>query len=426
MKRLYNPNELRNENDMNVTKFSSNLFNEYLIDFNAIYKSFLNQYFNSKNNISDIIDSIKKDFKKNYGKKIKIEYKDIKIQNFRVSEEYLKECKIPNLNVEKYQSNIEEISKMYLYIKELSKVFNRYNSSNANHFFKSLLKVINESNKFYTNDLQKSEIQYLIKLNQKLSEILKSISEKSAEINPDDFTEEKKKLRLNDIMSKSKGTLTNILTNINIMKQSIKQTISRMHEYKGKNRDDFNKIATQKAKENYKNLEENKNEIKKIIDKHIKTLEAYIQSIKDLTKNKKYENSNSLSLDEMKSSLTTYIRQENNYAYDLLYESDMNVIFKIAAAPVSLIGGLIAHFQDHSEEHEKFITEYEKSVNDSLSIYQEKIDKNIKTIENYYCEQVRDIFLINGKDIQKIKSKEKIFKDVEKELEDFLSDMVDK
>ena len=227
-------------------------------------------------------------------------------------------------------------------------------------------------------------------------------------------------------MNETKLTLNRILNNINIIKESIKQTISRMREYKGKNRDDFNKIATQKAKENYKNLEENKNEIKKIIDKHIKTLEAYIQSIKDLTKNNEYQNSNSLSLDEIKSKLTTHIRQENNFAYDILVESDMNVAFKIAAAPVALIGGLIGHFQDHSEEHEKFITEYEKSVNDSLSIYQEKIEKNIKEIENYYCEQVRDIFLINGKDIQKIKSKEKIFKDVEKEFEDFLSDMVDK
>ena len=29
-----------------------------------------------------------------------------------------------------------------------------------------------------------------------------------------------------------------------------------MHEHKGKNRDEFNKIATQKSKENYKNLED--------------------------------------------------------------------------------------------------------------------------------------------------------------------------
>ena len=104
----------------------------------------------------------------------------------------------------------------------------------------------------------------------------------------------------------------------------------------------------------------------------------------------------------------------------------MNILFKIVASPVALIGGLIGHFQDHSEEHEKFIKEYENSVNDSLSIYEEKIKKNLKEIENYYCEQVRDIFLINGKDIEKIKSKEKIFKDVEKELEDFLSEINDK
>ena len=46
----------------------------------------------------------------------------------------------------------------------------------------------------------------MIKLNQKLSEILESINEKLAEINPDDFTKEKEKQRLNDIMIKSRET----------------------------------------------------------------------------------------------------------------------------------------------------------------------------------------------------------------------------
>ena len=39
----------------------------------------------------------------------------------------------------------------------------------------------------------------------------------------------------------------------------------------------------------------------------------------------------------------------------------------------------------------KNIKEYEKNVNDSLSICQKKIEK-LKEIEKYYYEQVRDIF----------------------------------
>ncbi len=169
IKRLSNPNELRNENDVNVTKFSSNLFNEYLSLFKNTCQKYLNQYFDSKKDIDDIIDTLTKEFKKKYGKKkVKIEFKDIKINNFRISNEILKECDIKNVDIEKYQSKIKKISKLYLYIKELSKLFNKYESSNAEHFFESLSKVIKESNKFYTYDLQKSEIQYFIKLNHKL------------------------------------------------------------------------------------------------------------------------------------------------------------------------------------------------------------------------------------------------------------------
>ena len=123
---------------MNVTKFSSNLFNEYLSLFKNTYQKYLNQYFDSKKDMDDIIDTLTKEFKKKYGKKkVKIEFKDIKINNFRISNEILKECDIKNVDIEKYQSKIKKISKLYLYIKELSKLFNKYESSNAEHFFES-------------------------------------------------------------------------------------------------------------------------------------------------------------------------------------------------------------------------------------------------------------------------------------------------
>ena len=204
------------------------------------------------------------------------------------------------------------------------------------------------------------------------------------------------------------------------MKQNIKNNINRMRENKNKSRDEFNEIATSIAKGNKQQLEDNKEIIKKIIDEYKIFGEKYIQNIKDSFKNNKYNNSNELSLEEIKSSLTTYIRQENNYAYDVLVESDMNIIFKIAASPFALIGGLIGHFQDHSEEHEKFIKEYENNVNESLSIYEEKIEKNLKQIENYYCEQVKDIFDINIEYLQKIEGNYIVLKNVEEEFENFL------
>ncbi len=99
----------------------------------------------------------------------------------------------------------------------------------------------------------------------------------------------------------------------------------------------------------------------------------------------------------------------------------MNIIFKIAASPIAISGGIIGHFKDHSEEHENFIRDYEDRVNDTLSIYKEKVEKNIKDIENYYCEQVKDIFSINGEDLKKIKNNLQILNDVVKEFEKLLS-----
>ena len=426
IKRLYNPNELRNENDMNVTKFSSKLFNGYLNTFKDLFNKYFT-LFDSNNNINETIDLLTKEFKKIYGKnKIKIEYKDIQINNFRLSFEYLKECKIPNVNFAKYQSNIEEISKLYLYIKEISKVFNLYVSSNSKNFFESLLKVITESNKFYINELQISEIHYFIKLNQKLSDILESISEKSSEINPDFFTEENEKKIINEIKEKTKNILQMINDKIYGSKLLINSNIRSMHQHINKYRTKFNKVATDIADNNYKILEDNKYIINEIVEKFKIMLEKYIEDIKKQSKNDKYENLNILSLDEIKPSLSTYIYQENNFAYDVLIESDMNIIFKMAAAPFAIVGGIIGSLLDHSEEHKNIIKDYEKSVNDSLSIYEEKIEKNVKEIENYYCEQVKDIFSINGEDLKKIKNNENLFKEVDKEFENFLSSLVEK
>ncbi len=210
------------------------------------------------------------------------------------------------------------------------------------------------------------------------------------------------------------------------MKQIIKSKIGNMREHKDKKRDDFNEIATKIAEENNNVLEGNKEIINNINTEFKNFCEAYVQSIKDLTKHKQYESSNSLSLENNDdSSLTTTIQQENNFAYNVLIESDMNIIFKIAASPVALIGGIFDRFRDHSEEYEKFIKDYENSVNDSLSIYEEKTDATLKQIEKFYCEQIKDIFSVNGKDLKKIKDNENLFKNVDKEFENLLSSLAE-
>ena len=422
IKRLSNPNELRNENDVNVTKFSSNLFNEYLSLFKNTCQKYLNQYFDSKKDMDDIIDTLTKEFKKKYGKKkVKIEFKDIKINNFRISNEILKECNIKNVDIEKYQSKIKKISKLYLYIKELSKLFNKYESSNAEHFFESLSKVIKESNKFYTYDLQKSEIQYFIKLNHKLSEILKSINKKSGKINPDDYTKEKEEKSLNDVIN----IFEEFSTRINIITQNLKQTINnnitKMLENKNKNAKEFNLFVIDIAKENQNILENNKNEIKKIFIELIKTLQEYIKRIKGLSE----EKSNQFYMEDFNLSLTTDIKEANPVFIEKIIDSLFQYLYFKNTFLNNIVNTILGLFVDHSKEHEKFIREYQNNITGSLSIYLEKIERILKNYEHYYCEEVKNIFLINGKDLKKIKKNKTIFEDVNQEFEDFLSSIVE-
>ena len=422
LKRMYNTNELRSEDDMNVSKFSSNLFNEYLSLFKNTCQKYLNQYFDSKKDIDDIIDTLTKEFKKKYGKKkVKIEFKDIKINNFRISNEILKECDIKNINMEKYQSKIKKISKLYLYIKELSKLFNKYESSNAEHFFESLSKVIKESNKFYTYDLQKSEIQYFIKLNHKLSEILKSINKKSGKINPDDYTKEKEEKSLNDVIN----IFEEFSTRINIITQNLKQTINnnitKMLENKNKNAKEFNLFVIDIAKENQNILENNKNEIKIIFIELIKTLQEYIKRIKGLSE----EKSNQFYMEDFNLSLTTDIKEANPVFIEKIIDSLFQYLYFKNTFLNNIVNKILGLFIDHSKEHEKFIREYQNNITGSLSIYLEKIERILKNYEHYYCEEVKNIFLINGKDLKKIKKNKTIFEDVNQEFEDFLSSIVE-
>jgi predicted nucleic acid-binding Zn finger protein len=177
-------------------------------------------------------------------------------------------------------------------------------------------------------------------------------------------------------------------------------------------------------KENEKEL--SKEEINKIINEFTTKMKIFTDAIKNLSKNKinKYENYNNLSVEQINHSLTTYIREEKNIAEKMMDNTAFLVIafipvINLAQWGVTAIAGFFDYVRSHKEEFEGIIKEYERSVNQNISIFQDNVENNIKSIEKNACEIIKNIFMINGNDLNKIKNNQKIFENVIEDLENY-------
>ena len=250
---------------------------------------------------------------------------------------------------------------------------NKYKSSNAEHFFKSLHKVINNSKDFYNSELENHEIRYLFELNEKLSKILKCINDESKNINPYDFSSYKNQNRLNELKNICYNQSNNIKQQIGYMKNEIKNNISNMRYHKKDTRDDFTKAARRYANDNSDIYETYKTKINDKTTDFINSLKQFIQNIKNLVKeNRGYTNSNILNLTHNNSSLTTYIREEENFGIEHAGTREFLIssfipFYNIGYIASTVIIGIWDHFRDHSEEFESIICQYESSVYESIS-----------------------------------------------------------
>ena len=431
--RLCKKNEIKNINDVNVTKFSSILFNEYLIYVNQInnFQEILNKCCEKKKEIEETLNSLEKNLKKKFIKIKSSEFEQFKFNNEEIQRinllivEYLKEKGYQK--VEQYNSKISEIAKIYIYLKNSLKLNNQYIGSNGEHFFNCLHQVLLISKSFYENSIQKDIIQFLFGLYEKFIIILKSINEDSKNINPEEFTKEKMNKNITYIKNEAKQISIRINEKIYNMKELIKQNIDRMHQNKNKSRNDFQEIAKAITINNSEILNETQEEINKIITEFTTKMKIFTDAIKNLTKNaiNKYDYNN-LSVEQINHTLSTYIREEKNIAEKMLDNTAFLVIscipiINVAQWGIAGIAGLLDYLRNHKEEYEGIIKEYEKSVNQNISIFQDNVENNIKSIEKNSCE----IIMINGNDLNKIKKNQKTFEAVIEDLENYFLNMVE-
>ena len=437
--RLSNDKEISNSNEINFTKFSSLNFQLYLKDYELIidmpkfFEELFKSYNNRTNDILEIIPSIQKDLKNKY---FKIKNKDIQYFVFDENEvnkcsEYLKALIKKKYNVfyPELEILIENISKYYIYIKENTKNLKFFINSNAGHFLECLTQVIMNSNKFYNDSLKSVIADYCINFGDSLNKIINSIYSDSTKIDPNEFTEQKKKIYLDAIEEKTKMYKMNIKTSINSFNYQL--SIYKFRNNMKKTRNEFNKIVEDINKENkiiMDNIQKN----------NIETIEKYQEELKKMIKDiqqigiynmKKYKDTNKInfSLDHHNFEKRYYSEEnlglqlwDNGYFVASACIPVVNYISYIAFGLTTLIDWA----RGHEKEFEEFITNYEKNIKESLSNYEFNTYRQIDKLKKESIEQIENIFAINGKDIDKIQNNKDIFKNIGKAYEMLLSELI--
>ena len=229
-------------------------------------------------------------------------------------------------------------------------------------------------------------------------------------------------------------TISNLINKKIIdMKQKIKLNINRMHQNKDKSRNDFQGESKKITNENSEILKNYQEEINKIITEFTTKMKIFTDAIKNLAKSNmnKYENYNNLSVEQINHTLSTYIREEKNIVEKMMDNTTFLVIscipiINLAQWGIASIVGIFDYLRSHKEEFEGIIKEYEKKVNQNISIFQDNVENNIKSIEKNACEIIQNIFMINGNDLNKIKNNQKTFETIIDDLENYFFTLCEK
>lgn len=99
-------------------------------------------------------------------------------------------------------------------------------------------------------------------------------------------------------------------------------------------------------------------------------------------------------------------------------------VLNLGAYAVTLIGGIIDHFRDHSEEFEQEIISIKDQFNSNISYNKRKIISNINNIYYTYYQQINNIFYSFGKDLEKIWDNDEWLKKIITSYEEFLRELL--
>ena len=324
---------------------------------------------------------------------------------------------------------IEDISKYYIYIKENTKYLKFFINSNADHFFKCLSQVIINSNKFYNDSLKSDIADYCSNFGESLNMIINSIYIDSNKIDANQFTDTKKKFYLDKVGELTKFCKERIHDKIQIFNISI--SIRRLNENKNLSRNGFTKLVEEINKENKENMDHIQKGNLEILEKFKENLKELIREIQKLGEYnmKKYKDMNSIDYDVHHHSFENQFIAEENLGLKLF---DNNWFLVSACIPfvnyisVAALGltSLIDWARGHEKEYEEFIKNYEKNLKENIDNYEFIVKRQIEKLSKESCDQIENIFAINGKDINKIQKNKDIFKNIGKTFENYLNELI--
>ena len=276
--------KIKDSNNVNVTKFSNKFYSDFKLFKNRI------------DDFDKYIEEYEKKIDKKYeGKKYLLYLRkrvhddvvDISIEkykNFKQTTDdmttYQKRFETFLKEDDRNKSIIDDIIKMYLFLKSSTEDSKFYVKSNAKDFFDKFKAQILISQEFYKNNLKKILVEYLLTLNKIFNNInLKSLFDKiDLKFRKDDFTQALN--NLNKKLIEKKEEFKKIIdSKLNLMEKEYDQLIK-----------DFKDGNFRSYKESIENTSKNIIQIKKDLENNVNIeFENFQRDLKSLEKELKFE-----------------------------------------------------------------------------------------------------------------------------------------
>jgi len=143
--------------------------------------------------------------------------------------------------------------------------------------------------------------------------------------------------------------------------------------------------------------------INNIFNEIIEKCNELIKSILEHTKNKREDKINQ---SNNSNSIRVYGHAEHNFASEFFDNTVAKVMLCIPVInyiplAIGIVGGLIDHFINHSEEYLKEIERIKKTFSEKIEDNCDDIVNQVESTRDRYSKIIQEIFLINGEESEK-------------------------
>lgn len=404
---LKNPeSEIRND-DVQIFKFSNYYFKNYLNDYEALIND---KIFYQKLQLLENKDSVK-----NYYEylKSKINLKKVKEYEIPKEKEYIidniKNNLSKNINDEKKRKEYsEKIAKYYYYIINHKNELITYQNSGFENLKYSLKKIFLFSNNFYQQSLKKALAKHFDNICQKFIWIKNTISKNENDIDINYFEDKNNEdQELNSLDTVYEDTQNKINEIFYACQNNILNHISELNNYLNESRGKFKTQEDEIIKESQRRYSVYTNQINELINNMNKRNELQQQYI--LTKTKKGCSESKTFQSFYKSHIDAKGFVEKNFlekAFNItpVVVLHMIPVVNLFAYGVTLFGGLIDRFRNHSEEFKIEIKRIREIFSSSIEDDKKRIRKNVYSVYFDYKRKIKNIFTVNGIDLKIIKN----------------------